>query len=326
MSLLRNQQKQPTNTKIQYKPTKNVASAASANELIAELNDQIAQLEDQEREAQNSEDDGKLILDSACHPSNVPYSDSPLVPLSSPTTTLTANNSTCASTHKTTIKVNEHLSIPALVTPALTRKLLSVHDVALKAGPVIFTHNRAYILRRNRIAATATWKHPFYKIDTEQPAPAYITKTNKKSPTKPPPHARILPISKRNTHRIRTLVLPPQRPGIPRPTPDATPSPSLILKRKPSPPTSQRNHTEQHNRWNRRRSLLQPNDQAKRARTTTPSDEQTGRLSPAVNTHQSDDSLFPLPPPLPPSPNVVANESNPGTPPLHHPSLPPAQY
>lgn len=94
-------EKRPQNYKKQAKKSPNVANAAKEHELIAELNEQISNLEEaQEDDRQISDDeDGMIILESAFHPSNVPSFNSTIIPLSSSTTTLTANNSKWASTH-----------------------------------------------------------------------------------------------------------------------------------------------------------------------------------------------------------------------------------
>lgn len=167
-----------------------MANSAAAHELITELNDQIAHLQEaQEDHTHTREDvDGILILDSALHPSNIPSSNSVTFPLSFPTITLTANNSKCISTHKTNLRINGDISVPVLLTPSLSRRLVSVHHVTKRAGPMIFRPKGAFMLNRNKLAATASWRNPFYKLYRTVEATAFMTKPNLPSPPQKFPH------------------------------------------------------------------------------------------------------------------------------------------
>lgn len=78
------------------KKAPNVENMTEAQQLLEELNNHIAQLEEyQDGQDRTDEGDGKLILDNACHPSNVPSSKSKTIQLNRPTITLTANNNEC---------------------------------------------------------------------------------------------------------------------------------------------------------------------------------------------------------------------------------------
>lgn len=89
-ALLQDKQKPTPAFKRPHKKGANVANSAAAREWIAELNDHIAKLEDEQDDENDTE--GKFILDSACHPSNVPSSNSLMTKLTHPTTTITADN------------------------------------------------------------------------------------------------------------------------------------------------------------------------------------------------------------------------------------------
>lgn len=209
LSELLKDRKKPTHPyKRQTKKTTTVANAASANELIAELNEQIANLEEAQADHHHASDDedDMLILGSTCHPSNVPDSNSPTVPLSPPTTTLNANNSVCEYNHKKTLKISDKIRVKALVTPALSSRLLSVHDIAKRASLVIFTRNKAFIIGKNNLEATASWRNPFYKADRTKRAQEFITK-KQKSPPKPLESVHSRSTSKNNSRHTRTLVL-----------------------------------------------------------------------------------------------------------------------
>lgn len=193
----------------QHKKGNNLANSTEAHELIAELNEQIAELEEaQERKNKDRDDEGTFILGSACHLSNFPHSDSPMNPLLYPTTKLTANNSACKSTQKIPLTISDWIKVPELVTPSLSRKLVWVHDIAKRVGPIIFTPRTAYIIKKGKLEATATWRNQFYEIDKKQKSKAFVLKPNRPSPTKPTRNFRILPISKWNTYLIRTLFYP----------------------------------------------------------------------------------------------------------------------
>lgn len=153
--------------------------------MLAELNYQISHLEEvHDEQNQINDDDGALILGSACHPSNVPHSNSAIIPLSSPTITLTSNNTVCKTTHNTTLQINDSITVPALVTPELSSGLISVHEVTKRAGPIIFTPKLVYILNKNKISSTATCRNPFYKIDKNTRFHAVITNPIRTSPPK----------------------------------------------------------------------------------------------------------------------------------------------
>lgn len=128
-----------------------MVNAAEAQQLLDELHDQLTNLDDDQDEYNHDkDDDGTLILNSAFHPYNVPKNNSKLIPLYSTTITLTANNTKYRTTQKTKIRINEPLTVPALVTPELSTGLVPIHEVTKRVGPVIFTARKAYILNRKK--------------------------------------------------------------------------------------------------------------------------------------------------------------------------------
>lgn len=180
------------------------------------------------------------------HPLNVPTSNSQIIPLASPTITLTDNKTACKTTHKTKLRINDSISIPSLVTPELSNVLVSVHDVTKRAGPVLFTPRRAFILHRKKVSALATWRNPFYKIDNDNQAHTFVTKPNLPSSPKPPPTFRARPISKTSPHIIKPLGSTPKRSNIQNIlsipaltiTERRPPLPPSLLLKRTNPPTS----------------------------------------------------------------------------------------
>lgn len=203
--LLADKQKAAPSFKRPYKK-QNVENSTETRQLITELNNQIADLEESQEinNQYGNDDDGKYILDSACHTSNVPQTNAELIPLTTPMKTLTANNTPCETTHKTTLQISDSFRIPALIIPTVSTSLVSVHEVAKKAGPIIFMPKRAFILNKHKLIATATWCIPIYKLDTETRANAFLTKQIDYLPLNLPPIVQPRPISKKISNRIKT--------------------------------------------------------------------------------------------------------------------------
>lgn len=107
--------------------------------------------------------------------------------------------------------INNALGIPALVTPELSSGLVSVHDITKNSVPVIFTPIHAFILNRNKVAATATWQNPFYRLDKNSHAHVFITNPKHPSPPKHIPSVSSKPIIKSISNRMKTLILPSPR-------------------------------------------------------------------------------------------------------------------
>lgn len=145
--------------------------------------------------------------------------------------------------------------------------------MAKRVGPVIFTPKRAYVVNRTKIAATATWKNPFYKIDYNSRTYAFVTKSSQTPPPKPKPTVRTRTIRKNNSHTTKIRIITPQRKlninnsnNNLQTITESPLRPSLLLKRS-KPPTSPTNRGIYSNRWIRRRISIEAQRKLKKSKT-----------------------------------------------------------
>ena len=132
------------------------------------------------------------------------------------------------------------LSIPAVIHPALTSNLLSVHDVTSTNRSVIVSLSKAYIIRNTKLnpphlVRTGSWTGNQYKMDTLQPRLAGIRAVPYRKPdgkSRPTPH-RASPVGYRRSRRLRSSPHPETRPI---PTPALTTPSRSHPKGDPNPP------------------------------------------------------------------------------------------
>ena len=106
-------------------------------------------------------------LDYGAHPSHVSHTKHIPYPNPYHAKTYTATNASthCTQRGQASIKTNmkNKIRIPALVTPKIRSNLLSVHDITIHHGNVLFTPTKAIMYARNKgkskIFGTAPWNH-----------------------------------------------------------------------------------------------------------------------------------------------------------------------
>lgn len=140
---------------------------------------------------------GKLILESAAHPTHIPIPVPSMQRIMTPLHTRTATNYEFPCTHesKTTFQTSnkDKITLDAVCAPSIKNTLLSVQDIARHCGGVYFDPTRAYILngkphQHPKVIDIAPWnkKHCAYVLCTINQAPRAQT-------------ARTIPVVRRKT-------------------------------------------------------------------------------------------------------------------------------
>lgn len=108
------------------------------------------------------------LLGSGIHPSNINHPLHNMLPVTTKLTTATATSTSTSATHRGSLQIpintRSTLCFPAILNPDIRTNFLSVHEMDCQYGSVLFTPDRAYILKSNKMATSIEGTGTFINV------------------------------------------------------------------------------------------------------------------------------------------------------------------